>query len=226
MNRTHPLWIPYVVPFAVYLFLTCLEVCFPNQYMSLYALKIAIVAVLAIVMRPPATRSQTRLRTSTVLVSVILGVGLNAIWIALDRYSWHPQWLTDILVSRPSIDPFGDIANPLDRTLFLVSRVSGLVLLIPYIEENFYRDFLLRWIYNPTRYAEVPVGTITPFAVACNIVIFASTHPAWLPALLFGLTMCILVWKTKDSRACIVAHAATNLALCVYVIHGGNWHAW
>jgi hypothetical protein len=128
--------------------------------------------------------------------------------------------------TRPSFNPFQAIADPVQRWVFLVVRFAGLVVLIPYLEELFYRDFVLRWINDPEDFRRVPVGRAEPTAVALSTILFASTHPEWLAAIVFALVMCALVRFSRDIRVCMVAHAATNLALGISVIVTGNWQYW
>ena len=161
-----------------------------------------------------------------ILVAVVVGVLLNFAWFAIDRFTPHPHWLTQIMGTRAAFDPYKEIADSTWRTSFLAVRFSGLVLLIPYLEERFYRDFMLRYIVDQDDFRRVTVGTTQATAVAFSTILFASTHPEWLSAAIFGLAMCALVRFSKDIRVCMVAHAATNLALGITVLTTGNWQYW
>ena len=96
-------------------------------------------------------------------------------------------------------------------------RMLGLVVLVPLIEELFWRSFLIRWLIDPD-FQKVPIGRVTPMAAAVTSVAFALVHPEWLPALLTGALWAWLLWQTRSLTACVVSHATANLALGIYVI--------
>ena len=58
--------------------------------------------------------------------------------------------------------------------------------------------------------------------------VFAAGHaPAeWLAASAYGLVMATLWIVRKDLLSCVLAHAATNVALALYVIANGRWELW
>jgi len=225
MLRRLPPWVPYVVPFVVYLALTAVEAHYKGHYPLFYSAKIVIAAIVAIVLRSPSTERRS-LPWAWMAVAVVIGVVLNFAWFAIDRFTPHPHWLTQIMGTRAAFNPNTQIADPTWRVAFLAIRFSGLVLLIPYLEERFYRDFLLRYIVDQDDFRRVPVGTTQLIPVVFSTILFASTHPEWLSAIVFGLAMCALVRFSKDVRVCMAAHAATNLALGVTVLMTGNWQYW
>jgi CAAX prenyl protease-like protein len=127
------------------------------------------------------------------------------------------------LGQRTSFDP-----SPLAlgvRWGFLAVRMLGLVVLVPLIEELFWRSFLIRWLIDPD-FRRVPIGRVTPLAAIVTSVLFASAHPEWLPALLTGLLWAWLLWHTKLLSACVLSHAVANLGLGLYVISSGAWKYW
>ena len=108
---------------------------------------------------------------------------------------------------------------------FIAVRLFGLVLLVPLIEELFWRSFLIRWLINPD-FHKVPIGRVTPIAAAVSSAVFALSHPEWLPALLTGLLWAWLLWQTKSLSACVISHAVANLALGLHVLATGDWKYW
>jgi CAAX prenyl protease-like protein len=83
----------------------------------------------------------------------------------------------------------------------------------------------MRWLIDPV-YPKVPIGKVTPLALAGTTAVFASSHPEWLPAILTGLAWGWLVGRTKSVSACVFSHATANLALGVYVIARHAWKFW
>ncbi len=108
---------------------------------------------------------------------------------------------------------------------FVAVRLLGLVVLVPLIEELFWRSFLMRWVIDQD-FARVPIGRVTPLAAGVTSVAFGLAHPEWLPGLITGLAWAWLVWRTKSLSACVVSHAVANLALGLYVIATGDWKYW
>ena len=103
-------------------------------------------------------------------------------------------------------------------------RMLGLVVLVPLIEELFWRSFLMRWLIDPD-FRKVAIGRVTPLAGIATSVMFALVHPEWLPALITGLLWAWLLWWTRSLTACVVSHAVANFA-GVYVIVSGEWKYW
>ena len=192
MRLNQPAWVPYVVPFVVYLALTAVEAHYKAHYPLFYSAKIIAVTVITLALAGPRTERKP-LPWGWLAIAVVVGVVLNWAWFAVDAITPHPHWLTQIMGTRAAFDPYKEIPNSGLRTAFLAIRFSGLVLLIPYLEERFYRDFLVRFVENQDDFRRVSVGALTPTAIAFSTVLFASTHPEWLSAAVFGLAMCALV---------------------------------
>lgn len=215
-----PVWLPYVAPFVLFLALTTIEAHFTSIYPWVYTIKIVLVSAVLLCWRP--SLSDDRPQARGLGLAVLAGIVLTAAWFGIDRYTPHIA----LLGSRVAFDPFRAISNPLGRAAFLAVRFFGLVVVVPIIEETFYRGFLLRYVTNPDDWQRVSLGRFTFAALAANLVLFALSHPEWLAALVFGLAMCMLLACTKNLYACITAHAVTNLLLGLYVIHFHQWQYW
>lgn len=229
MLRRFPPWVSYVVPFAVYLLLTAVEAHDKSHYPLFYSVKIFVTALLAFILRPVSATSSPAPAGKLwgwYVVAAVAGVVLNSLWFVIDGITPHPHWLTAIMGTRAAFNPYVQIADPVQRIAFLIVRFTGLVVLIPYIEERFYRDFILRYVANQDNFQSVAVGSTQPAAVIFSTLLFAASHPEWLSAAVFGLAMCVLVRLSKDIRVCMVAHSATNLALGVTVIVHHQWQYW
>jgi len=107
---------------------------------------------------------------------------------------------------------------------YLIVRVVGPTLVVPIMEEVFFRDFLQRAFIRGGHFQDVPVGTFTWFSLIGVAAVFGINHGhMWLAGFGYGLLMGLLVIRTKSIGACIVAHAVTNLTLYLYVIYTGDW---
>jgi len=219
--------LPYLVPMFAYVGLSGLEHYLPRLggqtnspwYPLAYTAKLVIVMVLA--WRYRSTWRDFRPAPTYRAISLALFTGLLvwAIWIGLDGlYPMFP-----FLGSRVGFNA-GALA-PVMRWAFIGVRMLGLALVVPLIEELFWRSFLMRWLIDQD-FFRVPIGRVTPMAAATTSALFALVHPEWLPALLTGLLWAWLLWRTKSLSACAVSHATANFALGIYVIVTGDWKFW
>lgn len=149
-------------------------------------------------------------------MAIGLGIAVALAWVGLDGY--YPS--LPFLGTRQGFDPT-KLTGP-GRLGFLAIRMVGLVVVVPLIEELFWRSFLMRLVIDP-EFERVAVGRVTPASAAITSVFFALAHPEWLPAFLTGLTWAWLLWKTKSLSACVASHMAANLVLGIYVLSTGHW---
>lgn len=217
-RKSIPDWLPYVLPMALFLGITALEGNWPERYVAIYIAKIVVVA--GALVWAKATWKDIRWQPRLIPVSVACGLALFAIWVGIELALKYPH-----LGERSAFNPFEKVPDDSLRMLFICSRFIGLVLIVPFMEELFWRSFLLRFA-TQTDFKALPIGTFSLVGGAITCALFALAHPEWLPALIFAAAMAALVWKTKSIFACFVAHATTNLALGVYVITERAWGFW
>ena len=100
------------------------------------------------------------------------------------------------------------------------------VLIVPIVEELFWRAWLMRWLVNPD-FKKVALGTFTPLAFWVTAALFASEHGSyWDVGLLTGIIYNLWMIRTKSVADCILMHAVTNGALSAYVIITAQWQYW
>lgn len=223
-----PVW-PYILPLGGFLALTALEGQLPTGpggapspvwYPIMYAVKLSVVAVLLWICRGIFRDLSPRPTRGGAALSIGIGLAVIVVWVGING---HYPAIPGLGGARTAFDPF--TLPPTARAAFLVIRMTGLVLVVPLIEELFYRSFLMRWIIDPN-VSRVPIGQVTPVALAVTSVVFALSHPEWLPALLTGLAWGWLVGRSKSVSACVLSHATANLALGVYVLVTHDWTFW
>lgn len=222
-------WLPYVAPMATFLVLTSLEDWLPKgsdgphptYYPIFYACKIAIVAVVCWLGRSTWADLRPWPDWKSLGLAIALGLLVTLMWVGLDGY--YPIY--GKVGSRAAFNP--GLMPPAGRIGFLAVRMLGLVLVVPFFEELFWRSFVVRWIIDPDDFRKVPIGRVTPMAGAITAALFAVEHPAeWLPALLTGALWAWLLHQSKSVSACFVSHAVANLGLGVYVLSTGQWKYW
>ena len=159
------------------------------------------------------------------LASIALGVGVFVLWVLPDAVfpSWRGFWLFQNSITghlKTSIPPAE--LTP----LMLVLRTARAALLVPVLEELFWRGWLPRWIQD-TKFENIPLGFYTRFAFWGTAVLFALEHgPYWEVGLLCGIIYNWWMRRTKSLGDLMLVHGVTNLALSLYVIYGKHWTFW
>jgi uncharacterized protein len=151
------------------------------------------------------------------LLAVGVGLVVFALWITLDA-----PWMTlgSPTASFLPVDGDGRVDWPL-----VAVRWVGAALLVPVMEELFWRSFLMRWIERPQFEVVVP-QRVGLRAVVLSTFVFMLAHTLWLAAIVAGLAYAWLYVRTGKLWVPIVAHAVTNGALGVWVVATGNWAFW
>lgn len=153
-------------------------------------------------------------------IAVAIAVLVFIIWISPQAFFGAPPRTTGY---APSI--FAD--RPQLYWANLALRFLRLVVVVPFIEEIFWRGFLLRYLIR-NDFARVPVGSFSWLSFAVVSLAFTSTHalPDWPAALLCGaLYNCVAYW-TKSLASCVAAHALTNLLLGIWIMQTRQWGFW
>lgn len=229
MNRTaldRP-WLPYIAPMAAFLVLTAIEGLLPKRdgqtlplaYAAVYGLKAVLVTAVAWLCRSTWRDLRPRPPAPVLAASAALGLAVAALWVGLDGRI-PPLPFTE---KRTAFDP-GQLPAAA-RAAFLAVRFYGLVLLVPLVEELFWRSFLVRWIAH-NDFRQVPIGRVTPLAAVVTAGLFALAHPEWLPALITGFLWVGLLRWSRSVGACFVSHVVANLALGAWILLRGAWHLW
>ncbi len=209
-------WIGYVAPMALFMALTLLEGSFSRYYVWLYMLKAALVTGCLIVFR--STLRDYRFDVRMLVPGIVVGLAICAEWVLIDQHLSYQH-----LGKRTAFDPHS-IAQPL-QAIFLLVRFYGLVVMVPVMEELFWRSFLIRYITQPD-YDRLSIGTFSWLAFWAVSGMFALAHPEWLVALVCAVVYGLLLRRTKSLFATLVAHSVTNLALGLYVLATHNYAYW
>ncbi len=157
---------------------------------------------------------------------MLLGIAVFLAWITPEILS--PGYRTHWLFSNPLtgiLDPAR--YQGFDSTgLYLVSRVAGSVLVVPLIEELFWRAWLMRWLTGRAL-EQVPLGTYVPKAFWLTALLFGLEHgPHWDVGIVAGIAYGWWMLRTRSLADCVLAHATTNACLAAYVPMTGAWSYW
>lgn len=155
--------------------------------------------------------------TSEGLLGVATGIVVFVLWIHLDA-----PWMQTGAPTATFV-PL-DAAGGLDWPLIAV-RWIGAALLVPVMEELFWRAFLMRWIQNAT-FEAVDPQRVGLKAIVLSTFVFMLAHTLWLAAIVAGLAYAWLYRRTGKLWVAVIAHAVTNGALGIWVVMTGNWAFW
>ena len=210
-------------PFALYILFLALEGSLPKWAPDfderwLYPVKAGLVALaLVFLWRHYTELKPWRLSLSHFALSIFVGLVVWVLWINLDA-----GWM---LIGEP-----GEGFKPVDGNgkldpVLIAFRIMGAALVVPIMEELFWRSFIQRWIHRPDFIALDP-AQIGMRALLIASALFAIEHHQWFAGLIAGLAYGGLYIYTRNLWAPIVAHAVTNGILGVYVVITERWQFW
>lgn len=125
------------------------------------------------------------------------------------------------------VQGFNPVQNETDLTalLWVSTRILGAALLVPVMEELFWRSFVMRW-FDKADFLTVSPERISGYAYVGSACLFALEHHLWLAGLFAGLVYGELYKTYKNLWIPIFAHAVTNGLLGVWVVFNGSWQYW
>ncbi|NIA08162.1 MAG: CAAX prenyl protease-related protein, partial [Actinobacteria bacterium] len=162
---------------------------------------------------------------------IVIGVVVVVQWVGMEEFFkayWHYPALP--VIGAEADWNMEKVFNPetyfggrnLSFWVWIAFRMAGAVIVVPIMEELFWRGFMLRLLVG--RYFErVQLGEFSWFSCLATAGLFALMHPWYISAFACALIYNWLMYKTKSMLACMVAHALTNLLLWVYIL---NFDAW
>ena len=182
----------------------------------LYGVKIgAVVLVLAVFWREYSELKTFRLPASGMLLALAAGVLVLVLWLNLGA-----GWMT---IGTPAgFDP--TTAGRIDWPLVAV-RIAGAALVVPVMEELFWRSFLLRWL-DTADFETVDPSQVTIKSVIVTSVLFGFEHHLWLAGIIAGITFSALYMRHRTIWSPILAHAVTNGLLGIWVVTTSSWSYW
>ncbi|MGZ8938817.1 MAG: CAAX prenyl protease-related protein [Limisphaerales bacterium] len=215
--RSTPL-IVRVAPYIIFVALTALQGKFGEASKYWFYLAKTLVGVWLIWVMLPAVKE---MRWSFSIEAVLVGVGVIVVWIALDPY--YPKLP---MAAGTPWNPHGQFgAGSALAWLFIITRLLGSTLVVPMIEETFFRSFLYRYIVKPN-FEEVSLKLFHLGAFLITSVLFGLIHREWLAGILCGMAYQWLVLRKGHLGDAITAHAISNLLLGAWVVYKGAWQFW
>jgi exosortase E/protease (VPEID-CTERM system) len=201
---THEPLFLLIVPFIAMMVSGIAAAAFWTEPEIGYPLRAAIMAVVLVWFIRPLQALEWRFD------SVALGAGLivGAAWI----------------LSGPSALPGqGTVAERmlaiggLLPAIWLVARLAGTIVMVPVIEELFFRGYVLARLDTgawPMRFA----------ALAVSSILFGALHDRWIAGALSGLVFGLVMLRRGRVSDAIIAHMAANGAIVAWAAFTSQWH--
>ena len=212
----------YTVPFIAFLLFLAAA---PQRILNAYweaPLWVGVLAVICFLCWP----RELPLAPQYPLTSIGIGIAVFLLWIAPDVLI--PGYRHNILFSNPVMGHLHSSIQPteLQSHWVLGWRTARAVLIVPIVEELFWRAWLMRWLINPD-FRRVALGAYSPLSFWVTAILFASEHgPYWDVGLLTGIIYNLWMIRTRSVADCILMHAVTNGILSAYVIATAQWQYW
>lgn len=205
-------------PFAVFVCLTFLQGRLgPCSTFWVYLVKTVVGAWMILEARPFVEEMRWKLSWEGLVVGVAIfwaWVGLDGLYPRLSQLGegWNPN------------KQFG--AGSATSWFYIIVRIAGSSVVVPPIEEIFYRSFLYRYFVK-IDFRAMPLGQFHVFSFVVTSVIFGLMHPdRWVAGILCGLAYQGLVVKNNRLGDAISAHSTTNFLLGLWVVWKGAWNFW
>jgi uncharacterized protein len=151
------------------------------------------------------------------LVAVVAGLATFFVWVSLD-------WNLSVTGGAKGFDPTLFPEGPL-RLWMTLTRMAGAVLVVPLMEEIFWRSFLLRYLISAD-FESVALGAFTWSSFIASTILFGLEHHEIAAGMAAGATYSIILYRSRSLTHCVLAHAVTNLSLACYVVYTGKWLYW
>jgi CAAX prenyl protease-like protein len=220
---THPAF-PRIAPFAVFIAFVAAQSLLtldPAAQRWLAIVRDLVVAVLLVIFWGRYSELRGALPSERVkpvdwILAIVVGLAVFFAWIHLDRPGLAFE-------SGPGFDPRG----PEGRIDWMLAglRLLALALVVPVMEELFWRSFLLRWVDSRDFSARDPRRASWP-AVAISCALFASEHTLWFAGFAAGVAYTALYMRSRNLWIPILSHATTNGTLGLWILATGNWRYW
>lgn len=218
---------PYAIPFLLYVIPTAFETreWLGLRYEVVYTLKTALCAGSLWNFRREYPRFATAgfgLATLAGIVGIVLWIGLA--WFQT-QFPALQQWIDAVQGTRAAYNPFAANGSAFLRAAFLIIRLMSLAIVVPIMEEIFWRGFLARYLISDD-FKSVPPGVFTRFSFIAVTLAFASVHTELLAAIAWGALVNDVYRRTANLWACVMMHAVTNGLLGGYILLTANWQLW
>ncbi|MCE8536280.1 exosortase E/protease, VPEID-CTERM system [Ruegeria pomeroyi] len=163
-----------------------------------YPLQAGLMAAALWMFRKPLLALDWRLDPVALMAGLVVGAG----WILFSRGGAAPAGLSKLTGAA--------LAG------WILCRILGTTLLVPMIEEGFFRGYLLRLLSGPAAWQ-------TALSVAVTSLAFALLHGRVIEAGLAGLVFALVALRRGRLGDAVLAHAVANGLVALTALLTGDW---
>jgi CAAX prenyl protease-like protein len=183
----------------------------------LYPVKtVAVVAVLFAYRRHYPELAWRTIRWPGILSPVAVGVLVLVLWVSLDA-----PWMQ--IGAAAGFNPVGEDGQT--DWMLVAWRIAGAALVVPVMEELFWRSFLMRWLERKD-FMDVVPAAVGAKAIIVTVILFGVEHNLWLAGMVAGIAYSVVYMRSGNLWSAILAHATTNGLLGVWVVATASWTYW
>ena len=152
--------------------------------------------------------------------TVAIGLLVFLLWIAPQQFLGFPPRLA-------GFDPETFSGQPALYWVTVIFRFLRLVVVVPLLEEIFWRGFLLRYLIDE-KFSRVPIGTFSWGSFLIVTLCFGFSHLSadWIAGFVTGALYNCVAYRTRSLASCVLAHAVTNLCLGLWIMATKQWGFW
>jgi CAAX prenyl protease-like protein len=186
-------WLPYVLPFALFLSLTEMVRFFPDLRAFLYITKTITVGTLLWFWRHTyAADISPRLSFREGLTALFCGLLALVLWIGLEGYLFQ-------FGQNSGFDPYALGGSKAAAIGLIAVRLIGAAVVVPVMEELFWRSFLMRYLISPD-FRSVHMGAFTWFSFLGVAILFGLEHHRVIVGIITGLLYGLLLIHQKKLK--------------------------
>ena len=193
-----------ILPFAVFMLTAVVAPAISQNPAMFYPIRVILLAA-AVALVWPALRG-IAWRFSPLAWAV--GAGIGALWVAIP------------VAPSDAAPPYGALTGGM-VALWFVFRGIGTVILVPLVEELFFRDYLESRLRGAAPDAPAPLWR-SILAMLVTAALFAALHDRWAEAFVAGLAFSLVLRRSGRIADAIAAHAMANLIVFAAAVATGN----
>ena len=212
-----------ILPFATYMaFIAIADLlerlgASADQLRWLYPAKVLMVAAVLLAYRHHYSELVGRtMRLRHVAQAVAVGIVVLLLWISLNA-----SWMQ--IGTSAGFNPTG-VDGRIDW-LLVACRIVGAAVIVPLMEELFWRSFLMRWLERHD-FLNVYPASVGLKAIVVTALLFGIEHNLWLAGIVAGLAYSAVYMRSGNLWSAVLAHATTNGLLGVWILATANWTYW
>lgn len=192
-----------ILPFAVFMLTAVVVPAISQSPAVFYPARVLLLAAVVAMFWPIIRNLGWRVSPLALIVGAAVGIG----------------WAL-IPVEPAQAAPYGALAGGA-LVLWYVFRGIGTVILVPLVEELFFRDYLESRIRGAAPDRPAPQWRVL-LAAFVTAALFAALHDRWAEAFVAGLAFSWVARRSGRIADAVIAHAVANLIVFAFAVATGN----